>query len=243
MKSLVVYITAGFPNSEVFEKFISLIENAGANFIEIGIPPRYAKYDGPAIRRSYDYVKNLGVDVWSSLRTARRLTSIPIIALTYLEDYVDRFEYLVERLQDVEVDSVLFPDLLIDYVDSYEEVLDAVKSMGMEITLFVTPTVPDRFIERVSPLSKYFLYYGIRPTTGIQIPIKPLVLVKRVRNLVRNSLIVGFGLSESDIVEVVEAGADGVAIGTAVVEALTSGGIDAAIGVVRGVRGLLDGVQ
>ncbi len=242
MRSLVVYLTAGSPNERTFIDVVKRVADAGADYLEIGLPPRYAKYDGPVIRRSYEYVKSSNIDVWSAIRRAVEVSSIPIILLTYLEDHVNRFREFVEKVREVGIESILLPDLLIDFVDEYKKYIDVAKSMGVKTVLFVSPSMPDRFIEEVSPISDHFLYYGIRPTTGIPIPVDPSALVRRVRSFVRNKLIVGFGLSIDDITSVVRAGADGVAIGSAVVERLERNDVDGAIEIVKMVRGVLDGV-
>jgi len=243
MKYLVVYLTASFPNDRIFMDIVSKLKDKGVNYLEIGIPPRYAKYDGPAIRRSYKYVKSLGIDVWRVLKDTVKIVDIPIILLTYLEEYVDSYRQFLENIYSIGIDSILFPDLLIDFVDRYIEYIDIAKSIGMKIVLFVTPSMPDKFIENISPLSNHFLYYGIRPTTGIPIPITSSALVKRIRGFVRNRLVVGFGLSIDEIIDVVRAGADGIAIGSAIIEKLESNDIDGALKLIEGIRGVLNSVE
>ncbi len=243
MKSLVIYLTVGFPNERTFIEVIGRLADMGVNYLEIGLPPRYAKYDGPIIRRSYEYVKQSNIDVWRTIEKAVKSSDIPIILLTYLEDYANSYRDFLEKVYNIGIDSILLPDLLIDFVDVYREYVDIAKSMGMKTVLFVTPSMPDRFIEEVSPLSDNFLYYGIRPTTGIPIPITPSVLVKRIRSLVKNRIVVGFGLSIDDIADVIRAGADGVAMGSAIIERLESNDVDGLIEFINRVRGVLNNVE
>ncbi|ADM28514.1 tryptophan synthase, alpha chain [Ignisphaera aggregans DSM 17230] len=243
MKYLVVYLTAGFPNDRIFMDIASKLKDRGVNYLEIGIPPKYAKYDGPVIRKSYRYVKSLSIDVWRILKETVKIVDIPIILLTYLEEYVDNYRQFLENVYSIGIDSILFPDLLIDLVDRYIEYIDIAKSIGIKIVLFVTPSMPDKFIENISPLSSHFLYYGIRPTTGIPIPITSSTLVKRIRGFVRNKLVVGFGLSIDEIADVVRAGADGIAIGSAIIEKLESNDFDGALKLIEDIRGVLNGVE
>jgi tryptophan synthase alpha chain len=240
MKLLVAYLTVGYPTPKAFLELVKQIESVGVDIVELGIPPRFAKYDGPLIRKSYEHVKSLGIDCWALLREARRVIKIPVVVLTYLEEFENTFANLIDKLKSIGVDSLLLPNLLIDYVNSYESYLEMARDVG--VTLFTSPSMPDKLIERVSPLSKLFLYYGIRPATGIPIPVNPVVLVKRVRALVRNRLVVGFGLSQNEIVDVLRAGADGVAVGSALIQLIESGGVETAVKFLKELRGAIDGV-
>jgi tryptophan synthase alpha chain len=240
MKLLVAYLTVGYPTPKAFLELVKQIESIGVDIVELGIPPRFAKYDGPLVRKSYEHVKSLGIDYWTLLREARRAVEIPVVVLTYLEEFENTFANFIDKLKSIGVDSLLLPDLLIDYVSSYENYLEMARDVG--ITLFTSPSMPNKLIERVSPRSKLFLYYGIRPATGIPIPVDPVVLVKRVRALVRNRLVVGFGLSQNEIVDVLRAGADGVAVGSALVQLIESGGVEAVVKFLKELRGVIDGV-
>lgn len=241
-KYLVIYNTLAFPTVEKFTTFITIASNIGVDFFEIGIPPKFAKYDGPAIRRSYQHVKKLGVDVLKILKIIRKNVDVPLIVLTYLDDYLNNLGYLIDELHSIEINYVLFPDMLIDYVDRFREIIEEIEKHGLKIVLFVSPSMPDKLVAEVSSISKPFLYYGLRPTTGVPIPVDPVALIKRIRKIVNNVLVVGFGLSIHDINNVINAGADGVAIGTSIVEALEKNGIEKAIEIVKLVRGVLDGV-
>lgn len=243
-KYLVVYITLGYPSRDEFLKLINVVNDLGVDFIEIGMPPRFAKYDGPLIRKSYDHVKKILPEQQHLLliKKAKEDLSIPMIALAYVDEYVGRLREFIESLYQVGVDSILFPDLLVDYVDMYEEVKEMARSIGMGLTLFSAPLMPDRLIEKVAPISRFFLYFGVRPATGIPIPVDPVKLVKRVRGIVKNKLVAGFGLSVNDIPDIIKAGADGIAIGSALIEAIDRGGVKEFSKLIQAVRGVIDGV-
>ncbi|QXJ29710.1 Tryptophan synthase alpha chain [Saccharolobus shibatae B12] len=238
-KLLVVYMTLGYPNVQSFKDFIiGAVEN-GADILELGIPPKYAKYDGPVIRKSYDKVK--GLDIWPLIADIRKDVSVPIIALTYLEDWIDQLDNFLNIMRDVKLDGVLFPDLLIDYIDDLDKFDGIIKNKGLKNVIFTSPSVPDLLIHKVSKISDLFLYYGVRPTTGVPIPVSVKQLINRVRNLVENKLIVGFGLSsESDLRDALSAGADGIAIGTAFIEEIEKNGVESAINLVKKFRVILD---
>lgn len=240
-KLLVIYMTLGYPDINTFIEFIKGAVNYGADVLEIGIPPKYAKYDGPVIRKSYDVVRSKIKDIWNVLNEVRKNVNIPIVALTYLEDWISELDLFLSKLESIGVDGVLFPDLLIDYIDNFDKYVKVVKNRGLKNVVFTSPSVPDSLIQKVSKISDIFLYYGVRPTTGIPIPVSVKQLITRVRNLVENKLVVGFGLSdEKDLRDALYAGADGIAIGTLFIEEIEKNGINKSLELVKKFREILD---
>jgi len=179
MRSLVVYDTLCYPTPEKFLEFMMGSVKQGANALEVGIPPRYAKYDGPVIRRSYRAVSKFSSNAWEVLGELGREVDVDLIALTYLEDWLGNFNELVSKLKGSGVKGLLFPDLVIDFPFDVEKIAEKVRNAGLRNVIFVTPTVPDSFIKRVSKLADLFLYYGIRPTTGVPIPVSVDALLGR----------------------------------------------------------------
>lgn len=240
-KMLVSYMTLGYPSEDNYLKIIDGMVKYGSDILEIGVPPKYAKYDGPVIRHSYKQVATWLKDIWPLLKETRERVNVPIIILTYLEDWLSKLDEFLENLKKIGIDGVLFPDLIIDYVDEYENYLHKIKGKGLKAVIFTSPSVPDSMIQKVSKESDVFLYYGVRPTTGVPIPVSVDALIARVRMLVQNKLVVGFGLSDvEDIRKALKAGADGIAIGTAYIEAMEKEGIDKVIELVKYFRGVLN---
>ncbi len=238
MNCLVCYMTLGYPNADTFEEFIEKSQKFGCDILEVGIPTNNAKYDGPVIKSSYKKVIKINLE--EELEKLSFLIKKPTLALTYLEDHINNLEEFLKMLKKNNFSGILMPDLIIDYIDDYKKFHEFVKRNELNDVMFVSPTVPDKILQEVSNYSDIFLYYGIRPTTGIPIPISPDVLVKRVRPLVNNKLIVGFGLSNEDIKSVIKAGADGIAIGTAFIKKIDSEGLESSLNLVKELRGILD---
>ncbi|MFP3196967.1 MAG: tryptophan synthase subunit alpha [Sulfolobaceae archaeon] len=240
-RMLVTYMTLGYPNLDSFYEFVEKSVSLGTDILEIGVPPKYAKYDGPVIRKSYKVVTEWLKDYYSVLAEVRKRVSVPIIILTYLEDYINQLDQFLGKLREIGIDGILFPDLLIDFVDDYLSYVNIIKKHGLKAVLFTAPSVPDTLIQEASKISDIFLYYGVRPTTGVIIPVSVDSLIIRVRNLVQNKLVVGFGLNDlNDLRKALAAGADGVAIGTAFIEEIEKNGINSALELVKKIRGILD---
>ncbi len=240
-KLLVSYMTLGYPNEVDYLNFIKGADEFGTDVFELGYPPNFAKYDGPLIRKSYSKVKSVYKNFSDLIAKSRSFTKKKIIVLTYLEDVHNNLDEFLENIKYYGADGILFPDLLVDFSDNYFDYIKQVSEKRLEPVIFVSPFVPDRLISKVSTLSSPFLYYGIRPTTGIVTPVGVGTLVKRVKNLIDNKLIVGFGLKGiDDIREALSAGADGIAVGTAYIEAFESMGLKGALDAVKKVRATLD---
>ncbi|AWR94974.1 tryptophan synthase subunit alpha [Acidianus brierleyi] len=240
-KWLVSYLTLGYPNNKDFLEFMQSSVKEGSDILEIGMKPKYAKYDGPVIRRSYKAVNLSEEETWKLLKETREKIDVPIVILTYLEDWLPSLDTFLEKLHNIGIDGILFPDLLIDFVDEYEKYVNKIREKGLKAVIFTAPSVPDTMIHNVSKNSDMFLYYGVRPTTGVPIPVSVDSLITRVRTLVENKLVVGFGLSDvNDMRKALRAGADGIAIGTAYIEEIEKNGINSAISLVKYFRGVLN---
>ncbi len=240
-KLLVSYITLGYPNKSEYLKFIKESDALGTDIFELGYPPAFAKYDGPLIRKSYLKVKSAYNNFEKLISDSRSITNKKIILLTYLESIQNNFDEFLDMIKAVGADGVMFPDLLIDFSEEYYKYLNKTLEKGLKPVIFVSPFIPDKMISHVSKFSVPFLYYGIRPTTGIATPVNVSALLKRLKNITNNKIVVGFGLKGlEEIKEVLSAGADGVAIGSAYVEAFENLGLRSALEIVKKVRAILD---
>ncbi len=136
---------------------------------------------------------------------------------------------------------MLFPDLLVDFPEECFGYMEKVSDKGLAPVIFVSPFMPDKLIAKVLRVSKPFLYLGVRPTTGIPTPVDVSALVKRVKGLGADNVVVGFGLrNDEDVREAIRGGAEGIAVGTAYVEAAAKQGVQAALDVVKRMRSILD---
>ncbi len=223
MAELVVYNTVGFPDPKTFAKFTDEACSS-ADDLELGIPPKFAKYDGPLIRRSYAAARNTDY-----MGLIKRVRCKPI-ALTYMDGLdVEKFLNGISGAK-----AVLFPDLLIDFTERVQEIARKVNERSLKNVIFVSPSMPDAIIKSAVRFADEFVYLGIRPVTGVQTPVNVKGIVKRIREMVGGKLIVGFGLRDNEeIAQAIDGGADGVAIGTSIMRVLETSGEAEAIETVR----------
>ncbi|UXD21320.1 tryptophan synthase subunit alpha [Ignicoccus pacificus DSM 13166] len=217
---LVAYLTLGYPDEEKFLKALEFLKDK-AELIEVGIPPDFAKYDGPTIRRSYEVVRKRGISLENFEELLRKACEVVpperLIAMTYYDEVKDDYEKFLEK---VCAGGVLFADAIIDFVDEVENITKKAKEKGKDTVYFVSPTVPDHIIKRVAELSDPVLYLGVRPATGIPLPVGIPNLLERIRSLTDKPVVVGFGLKIEEVPQAIEHGASGIVVGSAFVKAL-----------------------
>lgn len=225
-------------------RFVHGADKLGTDAFELGYPPSFAKYDGPAIRRSYAKVKGVYKDFPALIRQAREVTSKKVIVLSYLEGLQNHLDAFLDTIKSAGADGVLFPDLLVDFPYERNLYIKKIRDKNLEPVIFVSPFMPDKLIAEVSESSRPFLYLGVRPTTGVPTPVSTGALVARIKSLSTNKIVVGFGLRvDEDVKEAICAGADGIAVGTAYVEAAERQGVEAALNIVERMRSILDGCE
>ena len=226
----VAYLTLGYPNWDIFLRALKYLRDK-ADLIEVGIPPKFAKYDGPTIRRSYEVAKSNGISLenFELAEVCEIVGPEKLIAMTYFEDVSDNLEGFLKRLC---TGGVLFADAVIDYFDRVREITEKARGFGKDTVYFVSPTTPDYVIREVAELSDPVLYLGVRPATGIPLPVGIPNLLKRVKSLTSKPIVVGFGLKKEEVKEAIENGADGIVVGSALVRALSKG-YDELVGVVE----------
>ena len=245
-KSLVAYITVGDPLflSSVIDAMLS----NGVDVLELGLPTRTPKYDGPTIRASYKRALDNGVDAEGALELCRKTMKHVRhkILFTYFDTAVDvGLKRFMEQASFIKAESVLFPDLLIDYFTRLDDYLSLCKENEISPAFFITSTFPHKLVEKLASLSPMFIYLGLMASTGVHLPITITKTIKIVKALVSDTpLIVGFGLLEPSQVKLcIESGADGVVIGSAIIRILEhssqEGGAAEVASFLQALRGVL----
>jgi len=225
-KALVVFLTVGDPLTWD-GRVIETLSSSGVDAVELGVPTRLAKYDGPTVRASYKRALGSGVDercALSLIREVKGLTN-PILFTYYEVALAYGLEDLLRSAAEAGVKCVLFPDLLIDYPESLDDYLKICKKYSLEHAFFITSCFPHHLIVKLAKLDPSFIYLGLMASTGILLPIAINRNIKIVKDLVGETpLLVGFALSSPQQVSLcINAGADGVVVGSAILKLLGGG--------------------
>lgn len=220
-KALITYIMAGDPSIEKTKDLVFVLEEGGADIIELGVPFSDPLADGPVIQRASERALASGTTldmVLSLVGDVRKRSDIPIILMTY---YNIIFRYGEERfVKDAAsqgVDGFIIPDLP---PEEGENLIHLSRAGGLDAVFLLAPTSTEDRISLVSKRSTGFIYYvSLTGVTGIREGISEAVgpMVQKIKMHTSKPVAVGFGISTpsqaSDIAEY----ADGVVIGSAIV--------------------------
>lgn len=253
-KSLVVYLTGGLPDVATTTRLIEACAVAGADAVELGVPFSDPIMDGPVIQAASQKALDAGVTPPQVLDAASPVADLlPVGFMTYANVVhhagYDRFAGDAARAG---LCAAIVPDLPLEEVDPWA---DAAADAGLDAVLFVAPTTPDDRIVAIARRTRGFLYaVGVLGVTGVreQLASSAVELAERVERLTAEAevagdvpVLVGVGVGTPDQAVEAAAHADGVIIGSAVVQrVLDAPDADAAVesvaAFVRSVRDALD---
>lgn len=225
MKKLNIYFTAGVPELDNTADIIALIQDSGADMIEIGMPYSDPVADGPVIQKAHELALQNGMTIeklLSQLKTIKDKIKIPIILMGYINPVLSfGFEKFCNACSESGVSGLILPDLPpIEFEKNYQQVL---KNYNLNFTFLVTPETSDERILYLDSLSSGFLYaVSSSSTTGNENAVlKNENYLNRLAALpLKNPVMIGFGIKSREDFENVTEKADGGIIGTAFVNIL-----------------------
>ncbi len=227
-KALVTYIVAGDPQPEMTLRAMQAIAAAGADIIELGVPFSDPMAEGPVIQRGHERALVHRFSLRQTLDVVRQFRAdnkeIPVVLMGYANP-VERMGYSQFAVTAAEagVDGVLTVDL------PPEEAIEAnriFKESGLETIFLLAPTSTGERIRQVTALAGGFLYYvSLKGVTGAgNLDVES---VKQQVDLIRQHsplpILVGFGIKDAESAVAVSRCADGVIVGSALVEVMGSG--------------------
>lgn len=225
-KAFIPFITAGDPSLEITESLISKLESAGADIIELGVPFSDPVADGPSIQRSSLRALKNNVslkDIIHTVSKVRKKTDIPIVFLTYynliFKHGVSKF---VKDAVESGVDGVVIADLP---PEEASDLIIAARERDFATIFLVAPTSTPERIKLISEACTGFIYcVSITGVTGARDQISYMLAptLNRVREHTDKPIAVGFGVSNPDQAKLVASMADGVIVGSAIVNVIES---------------------
>ncbi len=236
--ALVAFLTAGYPEPDGFLKVLAEVEGA-ADAVELGVPFTDPMADGVTIQRSSQAAIERGVSLrWILDQLAGRDAppSAPLLLMSYLNPLLAfGFEALATRARDVGVSGFIVPDLPYEESGPFRACLDPV---GLALVQLVTPATPPARRAKLCGRSQGFVYAVTR--TGITggetgLPADLTEYLAAVQEAASIPVCAGFGVRSREQVQRIGEHADGVIVGSALVEALERGESPAAF--LEGLRG------
>ena len=228
-RALIPYLTAGFPTYASSLDALHRVALAGADFVEVGVPFSDPLADGPTIQRTTQAALEQGITVPRVLELVREAAlAVPVIIMTYLNPVlsygVDRFG---EDARAAGAAGVLLTDLPAGADPSVEQ---AIARSGLDLIRLIAPTTDDRRLTTALSGATGFVYLISRlGVTGARdsVPADLEPQVRRVRAESRLPVAVGFGIGTPAQAAAAAQHADGVVVGSALLDVLARDGVAA----------------
>jgi len=223
--ALVTYLMGGDPDPQTSLEVLRVLPQAGADVIELGIPFTDPMADGPSIQAAGLRGLKAGMTLKKVLGLVRafreRDDTTPLILMGYYNPvYVYGVERFLDDAKSAGVDGLIVVDLP---PEEDAELCIPALAAGLNFIRLATPTTDDRRLPAVLANTSGFVYYvAITGITGAATPDPSRVgaAVARIKRHTNLPVAVGFGVKNAVTAEAIAQQADGVVVGTALVDAL-----------------------
>ncbi|AXR78459.1 tryptophan synthase subunit alpha [Natrarchaeobaculum sulfurireducens] len=235
--ALITYVTAGDPSLEDTKAYVEALDRGGADLIELGLPFSEPIAEGPTIQAAINRALEAGTTPDGFFDLVDDLeTEAPLLVMTYYNmvlQYGPEADVrpFVERAAEVGLSGIIVPDLPAEEADPLRAACD---EHGLDLVFIVAPTTEGERLETIMSQVSGFAYVQARlGTTGARGDVSTATH-ESLQRLADYDVpkAVGFGVSEGDhATEIVEAGADGVIVGSALIDIIadsddTAEGVD-----------------
>jgi tryptophan synthase alpha chain len=243
--ALIPYVVAGYPDADTSLRAALAAADAGADVLEVGLPYSDPLADGATLQRALSAALHAGATFDASLDLVRRIAAqrpdLPLVPMGYANQLIGGGDgsAVARRLVDAGASGVIVADLTPDEGGPFEAVA---RSAGLAVVYLVAPTTPPARRAMIAERTGGFLYcVSLVGVTGARMSLPKTVarLVREVRAVSPVPVAVGFGVSRpAHVRSLVAAGADGVIVASALVDALGRDGhsIDALARLVADLR-------
>lgn len=226
-KALIPYITAGDPAPQVTLELMHDLVAAGADILELGIPFSDPMADGPAIQLAHERALAHNTSVNDVLQIVQQFRQQDQHTAVVLMGYLNPVEWMgyelfAQQAVAAGVDGVLLVDL------PPEEALDVsatFKQAGLDMIYLIAPTTTNERIAAIGQVSRGYVYYvSLKGVTGSKaLDVADVERnVARIRQHLSLPVGVGFGITNGDTAAAISQCADGVIVGTALINKLAN---------------------
>ncbi len=204
---LSLFFTAGFPRLDSTEQIIRASEQAGIDFLEVGMPYSDPLADGPVIQQSSTHAIANGMTMeilFQQLEAMKGKYKIPLILMGYLNPVLQYgTERFLEKARNCGISGVILPDLpIVEYLEEYQKLFQA---YNLSFVFLVTPHTSKERIRMIDQYSDSFIYtVSSAATTGKQNDFGQAQqeYFTRLKSLeLKNPLIAGFGIHNAQTLQ------------------------------------------
>lgn len=226
--ALVTFITAGDPDTASSLAALKSLPAAGADIIELGMPFTDPMADGPAIQHASERALEAGANMIQTLDMVRDFRKenehTPLVLMGYINPI---FIYGIEKFTHDAAKAGVDGLIIVDLPPEEDEALRAAaKTSGVDLIRLITPTTDEARLDKLLDGASGFLYYvSITGVTGAAkadvSTIKPHI--KAIKSKTDLPIAIGFGIKTPEDVATMAKIADGVVVGSAIVQNMADG--------------------
>lgn len=246
-KALIAYITVGYPNIETTLEIVPLLAENGCDLVELGIPFSDPLADGATIQRASFHALQNKMTPRLCLATAEQLHQVvktPLVFMTYFNPV---FSYGLESFchdcAEVGISGLIIPDLPPEEGLTLESIT---QDYNLDLIYLLAPNSTESRIKLVAEKSRGFIYLvSLTGVTGVRNHLAPglEIFVGRVRNISKQPICIGFGISTVEQAQQAAHIADGIIIGSRIIDLMEpADGHQAVISFIREIRKALNQV-
>jgi len=243
-KGFIAYVTAGLPDVATTIEAVQVLEEAGADVIELGIPFSDPMADGPVIQKAATVAIEAGITtpkVLELVRSIRKTSQIPLVVMTYINTILNvGSEKFVRSFADAGLDGIIVPDLPLEESAGLAKHCE---EAGIDLIQLVAPTSPKERLVAICKKSQGFVYCvsntgvtGVREVDFSQIA-KVIDIVRSETNV---PPAIGFGIGSPLGAQEAAKHSDAVIVGSAIVQRLMDEGIESVRSFAASIRQALD---
>lgn len=222
-KALICFVTAGDPSPETTVNIVEALVQADVDAIEIGIPFSDPLADGPSIQASSMRALSKGMTTKKTLNIVAEIRSrcpdVPLILMTYYNPILQfGLEAYTKAAKEAGADAHIVTDLTPEEAEEWKTLSN---QNGLDTIFLLAPTSTHDRIEVVAKMASGFIYCVSR--TGVtgarkEIPAELPEVVRTIKAESSQPVCVGFGVSAQEHVQQISEFADGVVVGSALVD-------------------------
>ena len=246
--ALMPFVTVGYPTLERSKKLIKAIVEAGADGLELGVPFSDPLADGVTVQRTSQQALDQGTNLNDALTLVAELRAegvdVPLVLMGYTNPFYQYgLEALAAKAAEVGIDGFIVPDLPPEEAAEMEA---AAAQAGLAYVHLLAPTSSPHRIITVTERARGFIYLvSVTGVTGARQRLQSYLdeFVGRVRERTDVPLAVGFGISTPEQAAAIGRLADGVIVGSALINAVDEAQVHkpaAAAAFVRALRTALE---
>ena len=226
--AFIPFIMAGFPNFNYSKNLLYKLPSLGADIIEIGMPFTDPMADGKIIQDAGHEALDAGFkmeNLYQMIEDFRKNDQdTPIILMGYYNPiHKMGSEIFVKKIKALGVDGLIIVDLPPEEDD---ELCIYCLNQNLHFIRLLTPTSDNNRLKTLLTNSSGFLYYvSVAGVTGTKVPVKQIVAneVERIKGFSKLPVCVGFGIKTPEDAKAISLAADGVVVGSAIIETIQRG--------------------